>query len=69
MKEVFKVLRTVLVETFVSQDTDFEDCPLFNREPMQVLQNWGDMIELRSHGDNPCCMVLDLLESMEKPRR
>ena len=44
---------------------DFKFDSEFNREPVKLLENGGDMLRERGSGDDPGCRVLDQLELME----
>ena len=65
MEEVGQIGRCKVVEGFESMEEDFEIYTEFNREPVELLQDRGDVMEGGGSGDDAGGSVLDQLELME----
>lgn len=48
------------------EEQDFEGIAVFNRESVELLENWKDMVKRRSSRDDTGGGILDLLKLMEK---
>lgn len=48
------------------EEQDFEGIVVFNRESVELLENWKDMVKRRSSRDDTGGGILDLLKLMEK---
>ena len=43
------------MDGFEGVEEDFEGDPEFNREPVELLENGGDVVKGRGSGDYPGC--------------
>ena len=65
VEEVGQIGRCEVMEGFESMEEDFEINTEFNREPVELLQDRGDVMEGGGSGDDAGGSVLDQLELME----
>jgi len=54
------------MKRLVDQESQLEVDPLSDRQPVELPQNWSNMITSTSAGDESCCRVLDRLEAPEQ---
>lgn len=48
------------------EEQNVEGIAVFNRESVELLENWNDMVKRRSSRDDTGGGILDLLKLMEK---
>ena len=54
------------METFVSQGENFVFNSLFDRKPMQLLENWSDVFTGFRPGNDSGSCILNFLQSVEQ---
>ena len=63
--EIAEVFGCLVIEGFVGGDEYFEVDPVFNGEPVEVVEDWGDVVSLTSVGEEAGSRVLDVLKFVE----
>ena len=59
-----KVLWFGYMEEVVCNDDDLILTPLFNFEPMEGLEHWGDVRMFGSTGNSACKSILNILKAL-----
>ena len=54
------------IQTSIHQSGDLENYPLSHWQPMKVAQHWRDVIVFPSTSDEPCCRVLNTLQTWQE---
>ncbi len=62
VKQVDEAGGGLVVEGFMSEEKDFKLDPLWDREPVEVLEDRGDMVTGARVGEQASSRVLDILE-------
>ena len=65
VKEVRNVLGCLVVEGLIGGDEDFEIDSLFDREPVEVTEDWCDVVSGAGVGEQAGGRVLNILEFVE----
>ena len=61
-----QIRRCQSIQTSIHQSGDLENYPLSHWQPMKVAQHWRDVIVFPSTSDEPCCRVLDTLQTSQE---
>ena len=64
-KQIGEVGGGLVVEGFVGEEEDFEVDALRDREPVELLEDWGDVVTGAGVGEQAGGGVLDVLKFIE----
>ena len=65
VEQVGEVRGGLIIEGFVREEKDFVLYPLWDRKPVEVLKNRGDVISGAGVGEQASSRVLDVLEFVQ----
>lgn len=69
MEQIIEVEGGLVMEGFMSEEKDFELDPLWDREPVEVLEDSNDVVTGAGVGEQVGSRVLDVQEFMLVPLR
>ena len=64
-EEVSEIWGGQMVESFIGEDQEFVMNPVGDGEPVEVFEDWGDVVPRFGVSEETGCCVLDQLESVD----